>query len=278
MKTTKMLGRAAGRIAGRAALLAGMAFMAAINPANAQEALRAGSTALHKYSRSDAPGDYVLAVRGGAATSTVVGGDVRSVGFGCQVGTWGIQDGVVKCVVSPADSVQSLLNKVMFVRATLVNGYVSGSVLRLSGTSTDIRLDALDNNGQIVKSCYLTVIGKDCDLGVPSSYFPTLANDPRYPYLTGAGGAALGTASQLVSTNARFMGQLVGGPLQDSFTITASLTQTGIRFHLAGVFYLSGLSGLMTPVYSLGEFTKTNLASAPTGTVFVLPQGWAAPF
>ncbi len=268
-----VLARKLGTLLGVAALTCAVSAEAAGGSGSVYEL---GSSSLRTVSRADGTGSYREAARGGPAIIGRI--SQANTGFGCQVGEWGIQDGVVKCAVGTSDLIPTLLNKVIYVRASLVNGFISGNVVRLTGDASDIRLDSLDNNGQVIKSCFLTVIGKDCDLGSPSSAYPTLGADPRYPYYSGSG-ATLGPASLLVSSNARFAGSLSGGgPLQDSYVVSAGLTSTGIRFNLAGVFYLTGQGGLMTPVYSLGEFTKAALSAAPSGTVFVMPTGWAAPF
>lgn len=237
-------------------------------------AVEGGSSALRLTSNADGAGAFAAARVGGPAGLRV---GTAANGFACQVGQWGVQDGVVKCAVSTSSLVPTLTGKTVFVRANLVDGFVSGSFVRMAGSATDIRLDMLDLNGQVVKTCYLTVVGKDCDLGTPSVGYAGLANDPRYPYWN-AGAPSLGNGALLVSTNARFGGSLVGGPLNDSYIVSVGLTATGIRFHLAGLYWLTGRSGLMTPVYSTGEFASSALAAAPSGTVFVLPTGWAAPF
>lgn len=238
-----------------------------------------GATTIQHMSRSAGGSSNAgIAARSGSGSSRglkVVG---DNSGFGCQTGQWAVQNGVVSCSVATASMVSAFTGKTVMVRTALVDGFVSGNMLRLEGDprSMDIRVDLFDVSGALVKSCYLTVAGQPCHLGSAGSslYQQGLTGDPRYA----TSGQAWHHADALVGQNMPFGGDRRGGPLQDNYIVSVAVSATDVTIDVAGLYYLDGRGGSkLMPVYSKGTLSQSALAGMTSGSTWSVPSGWSAP-
>lgn len=202
----------------------------------------------------------------------------QATGFSCLPGQrWGIQDGMVKCMVPVVSSIPGFAGKTVFVRFPLLNGFVSGRLLRFTGTENDVRVDIVDLRGALGTSCYLTVAEKACDLGSPGGYQPGLASDPRYRYIKG-GQVHRGTAEEILSGPFAFADDRRGGSLQDNYVVSARISDGGISVSLVGLFSMSNSSGEMSVVYARGTFSATQLAAAINNDTWTASTSWPGPY
>lgn len=243
-----------------------------------------GSGGVGHVSTSGSGAPTVQASKGGTAGTSQALMQPAS-GFNCPPGeSWGFQDGVLKCVKPGGGASNALKGKVVFVRAKLISEFVTGRLLRITGTGVDLRLDALDLNNQVVSTCFLNDPAKVCHMGLPGGTNTNLDKEPFLPsrditekqfFIFGA------DARTFVSKQLVYAGSVSGGPLQDHFVLSAWQEAQGLVFNVVGLY--SGLSNsptqalTLTPVISTGKISLTQLGFAKDGEVFTLPNAWAAP-
>lgn len=202
----------------------------------------------------------------------------QATGFACAPGKrWGIQDGMVKCMVPVAASIPGFAGKTVFVRFPLLNGYVSGRLLRLAGTENDIRVDIVDLTGAVGKSCFLTVSEKGCDLGSPGGYQTGLGAEPKYKYIK-SGQTLKGTADEILAGPYTFADDRRGGSLQDNYIVTAKISDGGISLSLVGLFNMNSTNGYMNVVYARGSFSASQLAAAIDNDTWTASTSWPGPY
>ncbi len=199
-------------------------------------------------------------------------------GFACESGQWGMQGGMVKCLTNMERGVSSFgQGKEVLVNLALpTDGASTGTLMRLVGGSTDLRIDLFDPMGGLRGSCYLFSADQRCDLGSPSVLYPGLGQDPRYP-----ADGAMYSAFDLVSANRAFTGSLAGSALQDSYVVSVRASAEGLQFYLAGVFFMPtdsrGATYSMRPVYSTSTLSLGQMATLTNGAVWTIPSSSNAP-
>ena len=215
-----------------------------------------------------------LAARRGAAE----GNHHATRGFACESGQWGMQGGMVKCLTSMERGVSSFgQGKEVLVNLALPTaGASTGTLMRLVGGSTDLRVDLFDPQGALRGSCYLYSADQRCDLGSPSVIYPALGQDPRYP-----ADGSMYSAFDLVTANRAFTGSLAGSALQDSYVVSVRASSDGLQFYLAGVFFMPtdsrGATYSMRPVYATSTLSLGQMAMLTNGAVWTIPSSSNAP-
>lgn len=199
-------------------------------------------------------------------------------GFTCQTGHWAMQGGTIRCLLIQETGVTSFgQGKVVLVNLALpVAGSSTGTLLRLVGGATDLRVDIFDQAGTLRGSCYLITAARRCDLGSPSPIHPNLAQDPRY-----LSGGSLYPAFDLVSANMGFAGSLAGTALQDSYVVSVRVSSLGLHLDIAGVFYSPtdsrGATFSMIPVYASATLGLAEMAAIPSGSIWTAGGSRNAP-
>ena len=246
----------------------------------ATEAHRGGSQTVQAQSSKHIPYDSNAprARRAGSGQ----GGVEEKVGFKCRGKMlWAIVQGTVQCAdkLTLAGGASGLLDggKTLFVRANLVDGFVSGVLMRLTGTELELRVDMFGIDGRVTSSCFVTAAQPSCHQGSPNEANPGLDSLAQF---TNAAGA-LRYASELVGGNEVFASSLVGGALKDAYIASVSVSQAHLDVQVAGVYFLDGSQGTsrMRPVYTSGRMSWATFAGATAQSnemVWALGTGWAA--
>lgn len=217
------------------------------------------------------------ALPGGVPGGGGAEGRLSGIGFTCPAGQiWGFQNGVLKCALPTTLIVQAVAGKTFYVRANLIEGFVSGNLLRLTGENADLRLDLLDLGNNVVKSCFLNVTGKVCHMGLGGGANPGLAEEPTLPARTPAGSVVHAHADEMVLGGWTYMGSRAGGTYEDHYIVSARADGTSLSIQVAGLYALSNTK-LLTAIYSAGAITLGALSGSPSETVFTLSVGTAAP-
>ncbi len=215
------------------------------------------------------------ALRGGVPVGDE--GRISGIGFTCPAGQiWGFQNGVLKCALPTTLIVQAVAGKTFYVRANLIEGFVSGNLLRLTGENADLRLDLLDLGNNVVKSCFLNVTGKVCHMGLGGGANPGLSEEPTLPARNPAGSLVHAHADEMVLGGWTYMGSRAGGTYEDHYIVSVRADGASLSIQVAGLYALSNTK-VLTAIYSAGAITLGALSGSPSGTVFTLSVGTAAP-
>jgi hypothetical protein len=202
-------------------------------------------------------------------------------GFGCSDNKiWTIVKGQIQCAgqLDLAEGAAGLLvgGKTLYVRALLVDGFRTGVVIRVTGSSSDLRVDMFALNGGVVGSCYVTATEPGCHLGSPNDTHPGLAAVPKFPTADGQ----TRYASEMVGGNLVFAGSRVGGSMQDAYIASITSSQLYLDFHFVGLHHLDGSQGNnLRPIYSWGRLSWSALSAAlGTGSdvTWITTSAWNA--
>jgi hypothetical protein len=204
------------------------------------------------------------AVAGGAAGT----GSSSQPGFGCQQGTWGVQNGALTCVITPPTAVTSVTSHWGFVNVISQTQWSSSPVLQLVGENNDIRIDALSQAGNIIASCYLSALNSPCDVaGLTGSANATYQTGATLPTAAGT----LKDAAELIAANAGLGGSNAGINGADNYVITALIdANSNLVISIAGYFTYSGTASMtvLTPIFATISIPATTLANSTNGTVY----------
>jgi hypothetical protein len=198
-------------------------------------------------------------------------------GFGCQTGTWGIVDGSLQCVTSPPPVMGAINGHYIFVRVTSTGGWLTSPAVQLVGQANDIRVDAMNQQGSIVASCYLHTAGTWCSAAALSgtanaSYQSTAGTMPD-------NGGVLRTAQGLQAAGQGLGGSNSGNNGTDNYVVSASFDASGtITLQLAGYFTYASTASSHTLASLFASLTITQAQFTSTGNGAVLnASSWAAP-
>lgn len=235
-----------------------------------------GSTKLQTWRGVSTPynANAPVAVKSGSGEQT----HQATKGFTCQTGQWAMQGGTIRCLLIEEAGVSSFgQGKVVLVNLALpVEGSSTGTLLRLVGGTSDLRVDIFDQAGTLRGSCYVITADRRCDLGSPSTIHPNLALDPRY-----LSGGSLYSAFDLVSANRSFAGSLAGTALQDSYVVSVRVSAQGLHLDIAGIFYSPtdsrGASFSMMPIYASATLGLAQMAAMPSGSIWTAGGSRNAP-
>ena len=176
-------------------------------------------------------------------------------GWGCPNNQqWVVLKGEIRCAekLTFDTGAAELLTggKTLYVRSLLVAGFISGPLMRITGTENELRVDMFALNGGVVSSCFITKEEPSCHLGSPNNAHPGLAAVAQFA----STGGQLRWANELVAGNLVFAGSTAGGSLQDAYIATVTSSQTHLDVHIAGLYYLDGSQGeMLRPIYSFGR-------------------------
>lgn len=189
-------------------------------------------------------------------------------GFGCQTGSWGIQDGALTCVVSPPAAVSSIQSHWGFVNVLSSSGWTSSAAVQLVGEANDLRVDALTQSGNIIASCYIHALNAPCDVaGLAGSANSTYQAGKTMPNTVGS----MLDAAGLISAAHGLGGSNVGTNGADNYVITAELdASNNIKVSIAGYFTYSATSSSTTlaPIFATITIPASTFASKANGSVY----------
>lgn len=232
---------------------------------------------------SSSPGS----IRSGGGSGTQAAG-YGGQGFGCAVGEWGIQDGIIKCVTSTLPIISDIGSKAIYVKMSLPSPANPSVVMlmRLTGSvgsrdvNTSIRVDLFDAEGGVAKAsapCFISAPNIPCNMG--SATGPGSAAQLNTNPMLPDGSGTLRFADYLLLTASSVLGVGdIGAQYSDSYYVTTIVMDEAgnLNVYAAGMFAKTDSAStqkLLGPIVGKGQLTTSYIGSAPDQAIYPL-DGW----
>jgi hypothetical protein len=208
-------------------------------------------------------------------------------GFGCEGGRrWALVKGEIQCAgaldLGGGGGFFQAGGRTLYVRGRLIDGWRTGTLMRVTGTTSDLRVDMFSVNGNVTASCFVTAAEPTCHVGSPGGVHGGLAAVPQF-----LSNGQMRHASDLVSGNMLFSASTAcssaaceAGGFDDAYIASVTVTASHLDFHIVGLHYLNGSRGMrLNPVYSSGRLNWDSLQSMMTGVselTWLTTSAWSA--
>lgn len=240
-----------------------------------------GSTTVRSHIQSTLPTSSAIARQGGSAGEVTI--HTGQTGFGCKVGEWGIQDGVIKCVTPTGPVISDFGTKAVYIKFAMPSPANPSTItlMRITGsagsgdTITSLRVDLFDAEGGVAKAtapCFISAPNTPCNMGSATGpgAAAQLNTNPKLP--DGQGVQRYADYLYLNASSVAGVGN-TGTQYSDNYYVTTiSMDEAwNLNIYAAGMFAQTNSSvtrKLLGPIVGKGRVTASDLASAPNQKVY----------